>query len=159
MEIPDLTPRKDPKGGSPKTPTPPPSLRELRESLESPPEHDWSNPSSIAPFLGGRGNGTFWASWARQIIAFVFGALTAAFMIGGKSRDISDLLTWRGQMDATITRMDRDGTNASRFKVDQEQKQIQDNSAQIRDLQKAVEPIGAMQAKIERLQHDLDAKK
>jgi hypothetical protein len=138
----------------PKTPRPIP-VHEFQEASDPP--HDWGH-RGIAPFMG-RGNGTFWASWARQIIAFVFGALTAAFVVGGKSRDLSDLLVWRGAIDAEIQRMNNEGTRASKARVNEEAAQIQNNTNSINELLKKVEPIGAMQAKIERLQHDIDARK
>lgn len=103
-----------------------------------------------------RGNGTFWASWARQVIAFIFGALTAAFVVGSKSRDLSELLVWRGTIDSEIARMNNEGTRASKLRVDTEMQMINATRNDISDLYKRVEPIGAMQAKIERLQHDID---
>lgn len=99
-----------------------------------------------------RGNGTFWASWARQVIAFVFGALTAAYVVGGKSEVLNDLTKRMAKVEAIAERMDTMGTNRSHWRDDQQDLKIGDNQAAIQELKKATEPIGVMQFKIEKLE-------
>jgi hypothetical protein len=166
----DLPPSKDPKAGSPKTPPRPISQREFQAAVESgevPPIHNWEHRGISPPQNGSK---YFSGILLRYIVSFLLGVVSTSFFLGGKSRDLSELLVWKGtvnslsnewkaSIDSEISRMNREGTNASKMKVDQESKQIQGNSESITDLYRKVEPIGAMQAKIERLQHDIDAKK
>src|SRR6266436_9436169 len=64
----------------------------------------------------------------RYAISFALGALSAAFFLGGKSRDVNDLIEWKGHMstlsnewkghiDTVIERMDSFGTNASKASI------------------------------------------
>src|SRR5207249_242622 len=95
------------------------------------------------------------STFGRYAISFLLGGLSAAFVFGTKSQNISDLLKWQGKIDATLERMDTFGTNASKFKLEEENGKIQSNVLAIADLQKKVEPIGTMQSKIERLERDM----
>ena len=99
------------------------------------------------------------STFGRYAISFVLGALTAAFVVGGKSRDLSDLLIWKGEVNATLQRMDAYGTNASKWMLAEETAKIQANTSKIEDLYKKVEPIGTMQSKIEDLRRDVPTKK
>src|SRR5216117_1831023 len=81
----------------------------------------------------------------RYLISFLLGGLSAAFLFGSKSQNLSDLLIWKGKVEATLERMDRDGTNASRWNLTEERSTIASNKVLIEELQKKVEPIGAMQ--------------
>src|SRR5438552_15573854 len=75
----------------------------------------------------------------RYAISFVLGALTAAFIVGGKSRELSDLLIWKGEVNATLQRMDAYGTNASKWMLAEETAKIQANTATIEDWYKKLE--------------------
>lgn len=99
-----------------------------------------------------RGNGTFWASWARQIIAFVFGALTAAYVVGGKSEVLNDLTKRMAKVETVQERMDTTGTNRSHWRDDEQDRSILSNLAAIEELKKKIEPVGVMQVKIEKLE-------
>lgn len=122
--------------------------------------HNWQHRGINPPSSIGNGGTRFFSGIViRYVLSFLLGSLSASFFLGGKSRDISDLLIWKGSIDTEISRMNREGTNASRMKVEEERGQIQSNTNSINDLYRKLEPIGAMQAKIERLQHDVDTKK
>lgn len=98
------------------------------------------------------GNGHFWASWTRQIIAFVLGALTAAYVVGGKSEILSQVLVRVAKLEVLTERMDANGTNRSHWKDDDQERLITDNREAINELKKKVEPINVMQVKIENLE-------
>ena len=118
------------------------------------PQQHWSHG---APVLK---NGHYLlTTFGRYAISFLLGGLSAAFLIGGKTQNLNDLLVWKGEVNLTLQRMDRDGTNASRWKMEEEKAQITANKILIEDLQKRVEPIGVMQTKIERLERDMTTKK
>lgn len=139
MELRDLPPQKDPRGGSPKTPCP------LSVS-------EFENSSRIF-------NGGFWGQILKHAVSFLIGGLSAAFFLGGKSRDVSDLLTRVAKLETAQEIMNRDGTSYSHMKIDTERQMIDTNTTRINELYSKIEPIGAMQAKIEGLQRQIDAKK
>src|ERR1043165_8073937 len=145
----------------PKTPKPI-SQQEYAEGVQPSevPQHNWNHRAINPP---PNGKAYFSGVLLRYITSFLLGVISSAFFLGGKSRDLSELLVWKGTLgslsnewkasiDSEIARMNREGTNASKLKVEEERNRIQANSDSITDLYRKTEPIGAMQAKIERLQ-------
>lgn len=107
-----------------------------------------------------------WESWLRMFLSFLLGAISAAFFIGGKSRDVSDLLQWKGeaiaklnQMAERFERMDSDGTKRSHWVYDQQSREIETNRARIVELERRAElrgeVINVIQGKIERIESEL----
>jgi hypothetical protein len=95
----------------------------------------------------------------RYAVSFLLGALSAAFVVGSKTQNITDLIAFKGKTEATLERMDTFGTNASKMKVEEQNLRINGNTLAILDLQKRLEPLGTMQSKIERLERDMATKK
>ena len=95
----------------------------------------------------------------RFILSFVLGALSASFFLGSKSRDISELLIWKGEVKTTLERMDKDGTNRSHWVFDDQAKQITSAFARITELEHVLgqrsEQMNVMQFKIEKLEVDV----
>lgn len=129
----------------------------------SPQVHNWEH-RGIAPF---HKNGGKWEPWLRLLLSFACGALSFAFLFGGKSRDLSDLLAWKDKTDKSINeigiefkRMDKDGTNRSHWVDEQQAAQINAVSARIGELEHRVEQrgeqINVMQGKIERLEGKIE---
>src|SRR5437867_4137605 len=88
----------------------------------------------------------------RYLISFALGGLSAAFFLGGKSRDVNDLIEWKGHMsnlsnewkghvDTVLERIDRDGSNASRWRNEQEGARIQAIEVKTEELQKKMEAL------------------
>lgn len=115
--------------------------------------------------------GTHGSKWGetvvRTLISFLLGAISAAFFVGGKSRDVSDLLTWKGEVNAgfkatseRFDRLDREGTNRSHWTDDAQDKQIAVINTKISDLERKSESrgesISVMQGKIQRLEDELN---
>src|SRR5436190_2083948 len=96
-------------------------------------------------------NGYMLSTFGRYIISFLLGALSAAYVVGGKSQNISDLLTFKGKTEATLERLDTFGTNASKMNIAEVNNRVNANTVAIGELQKKLEPLGTMQSKIERL--------
>lgn len=133
---------------------------------ESPQVHNWEH-RGITPF---RKNGGKWEPWLRLLLSFACGALSFAFLFGGKSRDLSDLLAWKDKADKTIDgiwiefkRMDKDGTNRSHWVDEQQASQINAFSARVAELERRIEQrgeqINVMQGKIERLERETELPK
>ena len=95
----------------------------------------------------------------RIVISFAVGAISSSFLLGGKSRDVTDLLTFKGQATAKFEEMDRNGTNKSRWTDDNQTLEITANRAALLDLGHKVEQNGSMisviQSKVERMESEL----
>lgn len=111
-----------------------------------------------------------WEPWARAVLSFICGVLSAAFLFGGKSRSLDELLVWKGEVKKqfeNITdefkRMDRDGTNRSHWVDDNQSGQIAANQSRLSELEKKAEQrseqINVMQVKIEKLERELETAK
>jgi hypothetical protein len=136
--------------------------------MAQPPEqqHDWGHRGITPP----RSNGTKWQPWITWFLSFICGILSATFFLGGKSRDVGDLLVWKLKAEADFgdvwkefKRMDRDGTNRSHLVDEQQSIQISANLSKIVELERRSEArgeqINVMQGKIERLERELEINK
>lgn len=110
-----------------------------------------------------RNNGARWEAWIRVFLSFVCGTLSAAFLLGGKSRDISDLQIWRTHVDTKLERMDKDGTNRSHWTDDSQSLQITANQTRLTDVEKRIEQqgekINVMQGKLDRIEREQEIAK
>ncbi len=108
------------------------------------------------------GNGSKFDSWLRIFSSFAVGAVSSAFLLGGKSRDLGDLLTWRGevrtkfeQVDQRLEHLDKDGTTHSKLTDQYQSDQISADLLRIIELEHKSEQINVMQGKIERLENEI----
>lgn len=131
----------------------------------TPEQHNWEHRGINPP----RSNGSRWQPWITWVLSFLCGILSATFFLGGKSRDVGDLLVWKIKAEADFgdvwkefKRMDREGTNRSHWVDDQQSNAIAVNLGKITELEKRVEArgeqINTMQVKIERLERELEIK-
>src|SRR6267142_5281910 len=109
MQLRDLPPRNDPKGGSPKTPKPIPVSEFHNPQMAPQDKHHFS------PVF--KNGGYAMSTIGRYAVSFLLGALSAAFMVGSKSQNINDLIAFKAKAEATLERMDTYGSNASKLKV------------------------------------------
>ena len=134
---------------------------------DTPSEHNWEH-RGINPFP--KANGARWQPWVTWFLSFICGVLSAAFFLGGKSRDVGDLLVWKlkaesdfGDVWKEFKRMDREGTNRSHWVDDAQSLAITANLAKITELERRSEArgeqINTMQVKIERLERELEINK
>jgi hypothetical protein len=129
-------------------------------------EHNWEHRGiNPPPKNGGR-----FEAWTRIAFSFLCGVVSAAFLFGGKSRSLDDLLTWKGettkQIEAITTefkRLDKDGTNRSHWVDEQQGNAIAINSSRITELERKLEQrgeqINVMQVKIEKLENAFEITK
>lgn len=127
---------------------------------ETSPEQQTYSTNSKRSILRGNGDSK-WETWLRIFLSFAFGAISTAFLLGGKSRDLGALLEWKSgleardgkfaQYDARFERMDREGTNKSKQTDQYQSEQISANLARIVEAEKKLDQISVMQGKIERL--------
>src|SRR5438477_3337546 len=107
-----------------------------------------------------------WDTLLRILASFIVGAFSASFLLGGKSRDVSDMLTFKGEAVAQFKKIDeqfaeinRNGTNKSRWTDDNQTLEITANRAALLELGRKVDSNGAMigviQSKIERIETEL----
>ena len=107
-----------------------------------------------------------WDTLLRIAASFIIGAFSASFLLGGKSRDVSDLLAFKGEAIAQFKKYDerfdeinRNGTNKSRWTDDNQTLEITANRAALLELGRKVDSNGAMigviQSKIERIETEL----
>ena len=134
---------------------------------ERPPEYFASR--KYSPEIPPKGNKSpRWEAWLRIFLSFLLGAFSAAFFAGGKSRDLSDLLTWKGEVNTKFERiddefkiLDREGTNKSKWVDETQEREIQYNAGRITDLEKKSEQrqevINVLTGKVERLESELKA--
>jgi hypothetical protein len=106
-----------------------------------------------------QGQGSKWEAWLRILFSFLLGALSAAFLAGGKSRDLSELLLWKSEVIGDLRRLDKEGTNRSHWVDDKQSEQIAANLSAIRELERKSEArgetINVMQGKIQRIEREL----
>lgn len=96
-----------------------------------------------------------WESWLRMFVSFVCGALTLSLFVGGKTRDIAELLRWQGEIQLWRDKVENEGTRWARFNTDQ-QKAINDNqSVRISTLEQHEEQHAVMRQKIDRMEEDI----
>src|SRR6266705_6674059 len=87
------------------------------------------------------------STFGRYAISFLLGGLSAAFIVGGKTRDLSELLVWKGEVIAYM----KEANN--RFeKLDKDRWDIEQQSKDISDLKEKVKPIESMKGTIERIE-------
>src|SRR5437868_15271279 len=107
-----------------------------------------------------------WDTLLRILASFIIGAFSASFLIGGKSRDLTELLTWKGEataqfkkIDERFAELDRNGTNKSRWTDDNQTLEITANRAALLELGHKVDTNGSMinviQSKVERMEGEL----
>ena len=100
-----------------------------------------------------------WEKWLGIFFSFLLGAVSSAFFVGGKSRDLSELLIWKGEVTTRIDKMEREGTERSRWVNDNQTIEITANRARIATLETRAEQrgevINVLQGKVERLENDL----
>ena len=107
-----------------------------------------------------------WDTLLRIAASFIIGAFSASFLIGGKSRDLTELLTWKGEataqfkkIDERFAELDRNGTNKSRWTDDNQTLEITANRAALLELGHKVDTNGSMinviQSKVERMEGEL----
>lgn len=126
------------------------------------PKHNWEHRGIKLPYV----NGSKFNSWIQVFLSFVVGAMSSAFFLGGKSRDLGDLLSWKGEattefrnIDERFKKMDREGTDKSRWIDESQENEITSNRARLLELEhisnQRAEVINVMQGKIERLEGEL----
>src|SRR6266446_9183881 len=107
-----------------------------------------------------------WDTLLRILASFIIGAFSASFLLGGKSRDVSDMLTFKGKAEAQFAKIDeqfaeinRNGTNKSRWTDDNQTLEITANRAALLELGHKVDSNGALisviQSKVERMESEL----
>ena len=107
-----------------------------------------------------------WDTLLRILGSFIIGAFSASFLLGGKSRDVSDMLTFKGKAEAQFSKiderfaeLDRNGTNKSRWTDDNQTLEITANRAALLELGHKVDSNGALisviQSKVERMESEL----
>ena len=107
-----------------------------------------------------------WDTLLRILGSFIIGAFSASFLLGGKSRDVSDMLTFKGKAEAQFAKIDeqfadinRNGTNKSRWTDDNQTLEITANRAALLELGHKVDSNGALisviQSKVERMESEL----
>ena len=107
-----------------------------------------------------------WDTLLRILGSFIIGAFSASFLLGGKSRDVSDMLTFKGKAEAQFSKIDeqfadinRNGTNKSRWTDDNQTLEITANRAALLELGHKVDSNGALisviQSKVERMESEL----
>jgi hypothetical protein len=101
-------------------------------------------------------NSKFSSSVAKSIISFLLGALTAAFIWGGKTQQLTDLLVWKGETEATLKRMDEQGTYKSQWNISTERTDIVNNTNRIVEVEKQVKKIDLIEATVARIEKKLD---
>jgi len=107
-----------------------------------------------------------WDTLLRILGSFIIGAFSASFLLGGKSRDVSDMLTFKGEATAEFRKindrfeqLNQQGTNKSRWTDDNQTLEITANRAALLELGHKVDSngalIGVIQSKIERMESEL----
>lgn len=129
---------------------------------EHEPKHNWEHRGIKMPYS----NGSKLNSWIQVFLSFAIGAMSSAFFLGGKSRDLGELLTWKGeavaefkQVDDRFKKMDKEGTDKSRWIDENQENEITNNRARLLELEhvsnQRAEIINVMEGKIERLESEL----
>lgn len=136
---------------------------------ESTVSHNWKHRGICPPSH----RGSLWDSWVRIVSSFALGVLSTVYFLGGKSRDVSDLVawkttytleqaTWKKSIEDDIKRLDREGTNKSKVMVEHQQKELERiagrqgiNEERISKLERADDAIPAMQQKLQRLEDEI----
>lgn len=97
-------------------------------------------------------NGKAATAVLKYVLSFVAGGLLTAFLLGGRTQQLADLLVWKGQMQAQVDTMNHEGTWASRQKLEEEAKDMGRFEVRIKKNEEAVEKIGTIIFKLEGLE-------
>jgi hypothetical protein len=130
---------------------------------KTPQEHNWEHRGINPP----RSNGGRWEPWIKGLLSFILGVLSAAFLFGGKSRSLDDLLVWKGtaeahfvQFEEEFKRLHKEGTNRSKWIDESQSKQIDVALSRMAEFERKAETrgeaINVMQVKIEKLERELE---
>lgn len=107
-----------------------------------------------------------WEGLAKGMVSFLFGIVSAAFLFGGKSHDLNDLLAWKIEVIdefkniyTRMDRMEREGTSRSHWVDDAQSIGIAANEKRIAEIERKAEArtetVNVMQGKLERLEGEL----
>jgi hypothetical protein len=95
---------------------------------------------------------TLWAAVGKLVLPFMGGIIAAAFFLGGRSRDMGDLLKWKAEESAHIIKMDDEGTKAGKRGAEFAWKELGRMEARIKTTEEATRKIDTMLLKIESLE-------
>lgn len=95
---------------------------------------------------------TLWATIGKVILPFAGGIIAAAFFLGGRSRDMGDLLKWKSEAALHIQKMDDEGTKAGKRGAESGWKELGRFEARLKTTEEATRKIDTMLLKIESLE-------
>jgi len=158
-EFQDLRPDKNPKGGSPKTPYPYPILPEKKKT-----KSDIIRAASIEEYVLAHAkphNGGFRGFLHSNLfVALLLWSLSQAVVIGGFVISFymktSQLSEWKGQIDGTINRMDKEGTVHGHINDQREDEQIVVLDARMRRVEEDTRHIEVIESEHRRLTKDVE---
>ena len=93
-----------------------------------------------------------WAAIWNIILPFAGSIVAAAFFLGGRSRDMGDLLKWKAEESVHIQKMDDEGTKAGKRGAESGWKELGRFEARLKTTEEATRKIDTMLLKIESLE-------
>lgn len=117
-------------------------------------QHDrsrWNHLPRDVPSRGG-----LWDSWFRLISSFALGVLSAIYIAGGKSRDVSDLVAWRGKVEAKLEAMDGLGTQFGRAKLEEHTRDLAKFEARLEHVEADTRHVEVLESENRRLTADVE---
>ena len=95
-------------------------------------------------------NGTFIATAGRYIVSFLCGALVSAYVVGGKTQQLTDLIFWRGETEARMKIVEKSvGDNS--YEIKSEAKDAAAYDARLKKVEEQTAKIDTMIYKIDGL--------
>jgi hypothetical protein len=115
------------------------------------PSVSWNFELNVADVI--KGNHTsLWAAIGKLVVPFVVGIASTAFFVGGRSRDMSDLLKWKAEAATHIQKMDDEGTKAGKRGAESGWKELGRFETRLKTAEDATRKIDTMALKIENLE-------
>jgi hypothetical protein len=89
-----------------------------------------------------------------QVVTVLVGLVFFAVGWGRLSQQFQESMEWRATTQARLERMDKEGTNASKYSIQTEQGQIMSVNDRLKYIEEQVRKLDVMQLKIDRLESD-----
>lgn len=97
-----------------------------------------------------------WATIGKLVLPFAGGIIAAAFFLGGRSRDMADLLKWKADASTRIEQIDNDGTRAGKTGRESGWRELGRYETRLKAVEDSSRKIDTMLLKIEGLEKSLD---
>jgi hypothetical protein len=96
-------------------------------------QHDMPNDDSSAKHM--------WVGIGKQVLTFVIGVISAAFILGGARQRVNDINSWKAKTEPRIERMDSQGTlSFELFHKEYERTQLRQEE-KLKELEKEIRTI------------------